>query len=409
MAIVTTATIRTWAVIPLAEKVAAFNRRADKLNLEPMTLKIGERYSRPTGRKNLFGDPIMESVNDIELVGNPPRVDGWELVAKITPATEDENFVHLVPGIEEIDPKYRTIKMICNHCDTTRRRNDVFVIRNGAEEKVVGRNCLADFLRTTDAEGLIKWADFSLDVASSGDLEEWCGGGRGEMIEDMGYFLRLVSVIIRKIGWVPRSKSDELQCEATVDTAAWIMYGDDRNRKITRFVEKHNLHITDHDKELVEKALTWIRGDGVDTSREYMHNLRLLCSRDYLVRSEFGLAGSLIATYRRQMEYEVKRRERDANRAKANADLEWIGELKERLRGLTLLCLGLSTHESQFGVKTFIRFRDTKGNSVIWSASGDKTEEFEEGETYTVDATVRKHDEHKTFGKQTFVNRVTVK
>jgi len=400
-------TLQTWAIPVLQERVDKLNRRAAKCKCEPLALRVLRSYDRVIGKDALGSDRVV-NLSDVEIEGTAPRINGWVLVAKLTP-TEGGNFVKAVPGLEgDLDPKYRTIEMRCDHCRSKRRRNDVFVIRNeSGVEKVIGRNCLADFIRTADFEAMIAWADFidKCDINADSDWEGM-GGGRVTPTSPILYWLETISICVRKLGWLSRSAAFESGREgsATADTVVYLHWAPDPYGKKREFCQKNDLYATDHDKALAVKALEWVRSL-TDTTGDYLYNLKLACGRDYVDRESAGLVSSLIQAYQRAIEEEIKRMQL----RKAAVNRGWVGEVKQRLRNIRLTVLGTNSFDGEWGVRTLIRFADENENVLIWWASGDRTEEFEQGATYVVDATVKKHDDHETYGKQTVVNRVTVK
>ena len=170
------------AVARLRDKVDRLNNRAARLGLEPLTITVGPAV--PVKRESPCGVDYTVWFCDTEVSGVAPRINGWEIVARIE-FTDSGNLVHVAPHIESVDNKYRTIGNECHHCNTKRRRNDLVVIRHSdGREKVVGRNCLADFIRTDDAEGLLLYAAYSAELSVSDcDEDEDYRGGRVKPIE----------------------------------------------------------------------------------------------------------------------------------------------------------------------------------------------------------------------------------
>jgi len=402
MPTLTTGTLQTWALPILQDELAKLNKRAIRCNCPPVSFRILRRFTQVVGT-NVLGDDIVHEMAEVEIAGDAPRINGWEIVAKLTPLG-DGNLVQSGEDTE-LDPRYRTMDMKCDHCETKRRRNDVFVIRHeSGEEKVIGRNCLADFLRTNKFAGMIYWADAINAFIGGVDEFEELHGGRREQSTPIETWVRTSSVVIRKLGWVSKGVARERGEEgsATVDKVVYLEWTPETDAKV-KFCRHRDLFITDYDKDLAAEALAWIKAN--KDEGDYMHNLRLACEAGVVIAQTAGLVTSLIPAYRKAMDKEAKK----AEYRKRAADRVWIGEIKKRMRGLEVKVLGMSSHDSDWGVTTLVRFADADENSIIWWASGDKTEEFTIGETYKVDATVKKHDEHEVYGKQTVVNRVTVK
>lgn len=406
---IATGTIKAWAVEVLREKLQKMNKRAKKCGTEPMTLVVDKEYDKYVGKDDLGLDKYVR-LADVTIVGLPPKIEGWRLLAKITPVEEVEgqNFVKTIPGFEgNLDEKYRTIDMVCEHCGHKRRRNDVFVIEKDGVEKVIGRNCIADYCRDQDVDRLIAWSDWT-DLAAgllSEDYDDLYDGPRYKPCSPIKYFLKTTSIVIRRLGWLSRGKAREMEYgpQSTADIVCYLQWSrtDEHKRK---FIKKNDLYSNEHDTTLAEKALEWIRNVD-DISNDYMYNLKMACSGEVVTYDSSGLVASLIPAYQRHMEQEIKR----AKIRKAAANREYVGEIKKRMRGLKLTVIGTTCTDSDWGVKTFIRFLDENENLVVWSASGDRTEEFLQGQSYIVDATPQKHVDHDVYGKQTFVNRVTVK
>ena len=153
----------------LREKLAKMNKRAVRLGLDELTLTIGER--EPVRTKGPTGLYYTVFINEVEVAGCLPCIEGWTCAARIE-FTDLGNLVHCAPGVDNLDLAYRTMKNRCDHCNTKRVRNDVLVMRHSdGRELCVGRNCVADFVRSGGAEGLI-W--------SAGWLGEDICGGRDE-------------------------------------------------------------------------------------------------------------------------------------------------------------------------------------------------------------------------------------
>lgn len=65
----------------------------------------------------------------IRLVGEAPAIPGYKLVAVVEHgSTEVGNIIRGVPG-ETCPAEYRHASGHCDHCKTTRRRNETFIIR----------------------------------------------------------------------------------------------------------------------------------------------------------------------------------------------------------------------------------------------------------------------------------------
>ena len=178
---IATGKLSSLALLILEDKMVSLNKRAVRLGLEPMTLTV--LGTETVTRKLPSGLDRTDIVSEIEVDGCPPRINGWEVAARIE-FTEIGNLVHCAPHAGGVDNSWKTVGNICQHCNTKRRRNDVIVIRHSdGRELCIGRNCLADYIRSADAEGMIEYASWlgSVDRMVS-ECEDECDGYGGKRV-----------------------------------------------------------------------------------------------------------------------------------------------------------------------------------------------------------------------------------
>ncbi len=392
----------------LNHKIGKLNKRATRLKMSPLTVVItGEELIEA---KHECGLPYTIRLHIIEVTGEAPRINGWGVAARIefTPAG---NFVVSAPGIENMRPEWRTIGNVCQHCNTSRRRKDLIVIRHeDGREIVVGRNCLADYIRTGDAETLLAYASMigtlSLEYSEAEEGEYW-GGSYGDTAESLENILRFSSLCIRKLGWVSGRVAEQCMKGSTADDVRRLMYPPryrDEKEGWSRWIEQNNLHANEHDTEEAAAALAWMKAIPADTTSDYLHNLRIVAELGAVPSNKFNLVVSVVATAKRARDEEVKRQEF----SKSNATKQFVGTVKERLRNIDVTVKRSHSIDGNFGVTTIITF--AYGDNILtWFASGDRTEEFKPGESYNVDATVKDHRDDEKYGRSTLVNRVTIK
>lgn len=399
----------------LREKVETMNRRAVRLGLAPMAVSVvGTEIETLT--QPVSGLTYERKYNLVEVTGETPRINGWQVAARIE-FTEAGNLVHVAPGIEGVRAEWRIVGNVCQHCDTKRRRNDLIVIKHeSGEEKIVGRNCLADYIRTANAEGMLAYAvmlsEFGL-IVTGAESEFWGGdGGRGEMTDTLDTVLKFASVCIRKMGWTSGSvaRADFTGClQSTADDVRKLLFVPSNNAAYVAWeawVNSNGLFASEFDAEEMEAAKAWLDtlDDAAVRDSEYLHNLRVIRDLGYVEWSKMGYAASIVPTARKARDEAVKR----AEFAKGNANKGFVGTVGERMRNVVVTVKRVNSIDGNYGVKTIITF-SAGDNELTWFASGDKCEEFRVGVTFTVDATVKEHKDHERFGKSTIVNRVTVK
>ena len=394
----------------LRERIVKMNRRAKRLGMAPLVLsEFGtgvhvwmEDILDSTGR----WQKIERSVALIlcTVAGSLPRVDGWAMAATIQHEAEG-NILRTVPGFETTLPiHFRSCDTACEHCGTNRVRKDTYVLQSEADEwKQVGRNCLADFLRTGDAAG---WAEMAEILASlAGEMEGFEGMGEFSCGEHTGFsllaLLAQVACIVRQDGWCSRTEARNAfgGKQATVDAATPFFSAKALQYMDSAKIEKYQR--TEPDEQRAADAIAWAQALETAVDNDYLWNLRVVSHREFIGYREVGLAGSMIAAYNRHLEQELKRKyEREQSLD------EHFGTPGKR-ETFTLTVIGTREIEGNYGLTTLIRFRDPAGRIATWFCSGSAPDEMELDATVAVKATVKAHGEYQGM-RQTQLTRVAL-
>ena len=378
----------------LQARVGKLNRRALKLGMSPLVLtERGEEFGeieRSIAERNEYGETegyrtVKQTIRMVlvTLQGTCPVVNGWQMAATIQ-HEEGGNVLRTVPGFERTLPqRYRTADTACEHCGLDRRRNDTYILVSDAGAwKQVGRNCLADFLRSSDASGLAEMAEILAGLDSEMRAFEESMGGQGRTYFSALELLTQVACCIRADGWCSRTMAkDSYGKVATVDDALCCMDPKWFAKQSATWQESHTCK--PEDTERATAAIEWARALDIDVANDYLWNIRVVSQRELISARESGLAGSIIAAYNRAVEQELKRKYERAHPS------EWFGEIGARAV-YTLTVTGLRDLESQWGLTTLVMMTDASGNKCKWFCSGSSP--LKAGETYTVKATVREHE-----------------
>ena len=366
------------------------------------------RVTVPTGRVRI--------VHLIRVFGEAPKLAGWEFVAVVQHLRNDSgeaigNILRIVPGCEKKVPeKYRNAETWCDHCKTSRRRIDTFVVMNEAgETKQVGRNCLVDFLGHASPEAYARMAEYLLDASELGRMAEGdgFGGGRGELMADLNEVLVKTSAVIRLHGWVSRKTAMTYGKNSTSNTVSnWIF-----DRKFD--AKKEGLKIEERDREMATECQEWMEVLPVENvSDEYRYSLALLGRANIIPMRNMGLACSAVSAMMRDKDREIARRAKlDMHKGS-----KFVGEVGARIEFDATLEWTFQ-FEGNFGVTTLYKFLDAEGNLVVWFASSpfcpgpvspdrdEPNEEIEVGQRVKIMGTIKKHEERDGI-KQTIVTRV---
>ncbi len=394
-----TAIVRKALVHKITVIIDRLNRRAVKLGVPPIVYEVG--MSRVELIKDTAsGEEFAAEVCTVTFTLNIPQLADWEFVCTIQ-HLDGVNLLMTVPGKESVDLiSFRTCAPGCSHCNLYRNRSDTYVVRNvtTGELKQVGKNCLADFTgygkSPEDAAAYAEWltslSSFFSDV-SSGDGDFDSEGYCGEKREGFGLdrFLSYVTACSRLHGFRSGKQAQETQCNSTKQDALYHMEPP-QGARLGKLINP-----TEEDCQFAKQAREWAAG--LNPISDFDHNLKAIANLDGCLYRNAGIAAYIVQAYRKYLGEEAKRKSLPVSKH--------FGAEKERLRGIKLIYLGNASFDSQFGITFIHRFRTMEGSDAIWK-TGD-CGSFTEGETYSVDATVKSHGNYK--GRdQTVINRVKV-
>lgn len=395
----------------LESEVEKLNVKANKLGFEPLELKIIEEINVVKQHSSL-GFKHNETIYVCSIVGEPPRLEGWTLVARIEPqkqTDEDtgENIIREVPG-QECPVEYRATDMHCDHCGVNVRRNHVWVLTDGNEYRQVGGSCFKDFFGGVNPDVLLRRAESSVkftDLVKEAQLEKW--GSKGNKPIDVipiESFVTVVALLTRQIGFMPKSKATD--DHPSTASLAWDICLHDGAFHVQELIKKKELVCQESDVENANAAIEWAKQlDPMTESNTYLHDLGVSCRQPYVTYRRSGYVASVIAAYERSEEKPVQ--------VVAKKESSHIGKEKERLVFTSLKIEKTGVYDSQFGLKTWVRFVDDNGNVLTWRTSGTSDSKdstiawIEEDKTVDVKATIGKHTEFNG-EKQTELKRVVL-
>jgi hypothetical protein len=361
------------------EKLA---RKAAKNGNPDITYAFGATSTREVDTE--FGPRLIDFV-EIIVSGEAPRISGWDFLARIELLGE-ENLIHRVPGIsKEIEDRFRVHDGFCDHCNSARRRNDVFVLDNDEKQIAVGRQCLREFLGIDDPKMIVARAQFFEELKKMSD-EDSIGSIASWNFVDLHEVLVLAAANIRLNGYISKAKQEQTGLPTTGQAVVWGLSG------IPAYIVKE---VTKEDRNWAEKTVNFFRRD-TSFGNEYMDNIRVLVKQDIIKKDHIALISSAVITAQRELAPKVEVKESD-----------FVGEVKGRLKDISLLLekiifLGAGS----FGPTYLHLLKDTDGNAFSW-ITGNKVQEAE-GTILTVDATVKEHKVYKGT-KQTVLTRAKIK
>jgi hypothetical protein len=355
-------------------------KKAVKNGNPDITFSFGEVFSRKMRTEH--GIMVIDYVS-VTVSGEAPRIAGWDFLARIELLGE-ENLVHRVPGTEKVlEERFRTHDGFCDHCNSARRRNDVFILANDEKQIAVGRQCLREFLGIDDPKAIVARAQFfeelkDIDEDDLGDFGSFGFYGLNEV-------LVLAAANIRKHGYVSKARQIETGEATTGQVVAWGITG----------IPGYKIEPIEIDREWAQKTVEFFRRD-TSFGNEYMDNIRVLTKQDIVKKEHVALISSAVITAQRELAPKAEVKESN-----------FVGEVKGRLKDVSLLLEKIIYLGSgSFGPSYLHLLKDADGNAFSW-ITGNKAE-VAEGTNVKVDATVKEHKIYKGT-KQTVLTRAKVK
>lgn len=378
-------------------EISKMNKRAAKLGCAPFTATLVDTttatHKRETGLSDWTYRVFHYAVDAVA-----PHLSGWTFVATIDHTMEAGNVIRKIDSAVEIPTRYRHVKSICEHCNTSRQRNDTFLLRNAAGEfKQVGRTCLQDFF-ASNMGNIAKYADLIANLNESGEaLEEFdFASGRNHIY--IPNYLANVAAIIRKYGWMGRMKAREMgdESSSTADCALSNM--------LVPSASDH-VKVTDEDYAMADAAIEWGQSlkDKTTPLSDYEHSVLVVAGSTVCNLKLIGIAASIVYVHQLNVAREADR----AAAEKAGTASVHVGKEGERLRNVTVTLTHKLSISTSYGPMTIFLF-SYNGNVLKWFTGPKDEVSFKPGDDLLLSATVFKHADFKG-RKQTEVKRCILK
>ena len=362
----------------LKDKIDKLAKRAAKLGCGSISYVVGEtQYRKRSGAESNKVDAFVA----VTVTGTSPRLGGWSFAATIEHLGADGNLIRARPDAKIDLAAYRTAAQVCDHCKTTRRRTETYVVQHeDGRIARVGSNCLRDFLGHKDPQAVASMFQYILDAFGAADAEESYGSGGGaSRYFDLGEYLAYVAEMIIRVGYVSSAQARERESDSTAGMALSAMFA-----KPTK--DNPKIYPSDTACDFATRALAYAKqefaakADAGEEMSDYGWNISVLVRRDVTDYRSAGLAASIIRAYQKTIEREAERAARN------NTFFGTVGK-REEFKGLRLV--KVRDAESQFGVTHIHRFLTPEGRLAVWFSSGAR---LQEGRVYDLKATVKKHE-----------------
>lgn len=384
----------------LREKLAKLNKKALKLGGKPIELVDTGRIEDVQIKNDITG--LVTRVNRyhyMTLTGETPKFNGWTLGAVVEHTTEG-NILRKAPGVVAELTQFRTGAQHCDHCKQARHRIETFVvIHENGEQKLVGRNCLRDFLGHQNPNQLASLAEIVFSVGELCEASENEGGyGGGHELFYVDGFLTYAACVIRHLGYVSSKRARESQemggnvCSTRQTAESWIRPFKDAKLGIDYHLPE------DCDKEAALKAkqyvLDTLGSKEAEALTDFEHSLLVVCKCEAVDPKNAGILAYVPEYYARSIEKE-----------KTSALETYFGEPGKRMRNIPLTYIKSTGFDSAYGYTYIHTFATLDGARILWKSSSNFS--AANGAQINATFTIKAHEEYKGH-KQTKVSRLTI-
>ena len=333
-----------------------------------------------------FSVPRLVDIATIKVTYETLVFKGWSFLGKISPIELDGKREFLLIG-DNLPRELVKYGDCCQHCNTTRKRNSVFAIKNESGDILcVGSTCIKDFIDGHDAGDVAQAFDFFAEfVTVIRDTMEM-NASRGVHGFNLPMFYDLAKQNIAKNGYFASDSSNP-----TKNSTRWI-YQDTKEWEISASAAA--------DIELAKQM------NADETFVESLSNfdrnvVKLLCTT-FILESEIGIAAyAPKAMEKLKLKYEAYLHPELSTEKVSN----YVGEKKQRIT-VRVKVTNIFTGTGDFGIYKIVACEDEAGNKFKLSSFGNEEDPI--GKWFDVTATVKNHKEYKGV-KQTELLRPNIK
>ncbi|MDQ3170333.1 MAG: hypothetical protein M3Q55_09385 [Acidobacteriota bacterium] len=338
------------------------------------------------------------AMHPVTVTSARPAYGGWEFVGTLNHTAIPGTVLRLmVPGMECPSEAIAALPGQCDHCRKTRKRTETFVVRHeDATVRIVGRNCIRDFLghqspaHIADMLSYVWALDEALDKAG-----ESCGGGRGQEIAPTLSALAMAYAVVRSDGGGYKPAAfEEGSTRAGTSKLLW-RYGMGAKAVWDAFIAKTG-GVSLADYERAWAALSWLAD--APASSDFLHNIKAVGGAAYVSGKTLGLLCAIIPGYEREA---IKRAAAKAPKAPSLH----VGEVGKRGPLGVATITRVMVFEGRYGTTYRILMTREDGNVLAWWAS--RGQGIAVGDKVEVVATVKEHGEYNG-SAQTEITRATL-
>lgn len=325
-------------------------------------------------------------------------INNWKFIASVE-HTGIGNLIKSCCDDVELPERYYTSKPICEHCKSNRARKNTYIVQNTetGEFKQVGKSCLADFTGGMDAEEITRYISLFDELIQGEYIEP---GSHPKPYIRTEKALKYVAETIRHFGYAKADSSTPTKIKAMEFYSAdngllWPKKHADEIKQEMKDIsfDKDSQYAC----EIVEKVIPWIARQ--DERNNYFHNLKVVCSLDYITFDKFGILASVFPAYSKAI---AKEEQIKKEKAKEEQSIH-VGAVGDRVTIEIAEHNVVTSWETTYGLTMLHKVIDINGNVYTWKTGNNIPDD-----TKRIVGTIKGHTEYNGI-KQTEITRCRVK
>lgn len=331
-------------------------------------------------------------------VDGTAKIDDWECIA-VLEIHDAGNIIRRINTEIDIPERFKHTENICEHCNSKRQRNNLYVIHNinTNEWKQVGGSCLKLYTGGLSMEYVAAYMD------GITELEEFDGiVGHGKVYYHVDDVIAYAVEVINKTGYF------NAQAMLPTKYIVSVLMHNNLTRAIESINEdfadaRLNVRVSEVDfgkestKDIVEQIVEYYKN--LEDDSEFIHNIKVMLNEKVVLAKNFGFLCYLPEGYAKHIQKEIEK----AKRVETN----YFGEVGKRYKDKVISNVSLITSwETQWGYTGLYKIILEDGSVLTW-----KTNNYlylEDGEQFDkISFTVKEHKEYNG-EKQTEVTRCKI-
>ena len=330
------------------------------------------------------------------------KINNYECIA-VLENHEHGNVIRKINTEIELPERFMNTSNICEHCNSNRRRNELYVVYNNEtnEFKQVGKNCLMLYTNGLNAEYITSYIDGIVE------LEEF----DGVVIDGSKYYISneeaigYATEIIDKVGYFNANSNcstKELVVEMTDIAYGFKNRIENLNRTLKDNGHTKRFNIEDFNKEdtkeKTKKIIEYYLS--LEDNSEFINNVKVILRDGYVSYKNLGFLCYLPKGYSKHIEKEIEKEKQNIIKKES----KHFGEVGKRYKDINVCNIeNVASYDTMYGAIYVYRIVLEDGNVLVWKTSNwlsNKDIESVKGITFTI----KNHSEYNGV-KQTEVTR----